>query len=331
MSKAQKETVKNTGMILLIINLLIAGSEIVLQKTLLNNDISPNSISMYRMLFIVIISTIMILCEKLFNKNKKECTYDSDITSIKNNKLKYIIPMIFMGIFKTVNYYFFVNGLKLTKIATTISFINHITTSILIIVFLAMFIPKEKKNLKNIYTILAIPITILGIMFTSEVFLSADSIVSFDIGTVYVLISTIFWALYILFYTKYGINASEVRIIRDAEMISFITYFAYLICTNNLSSAFMISKESLLGIFIFTLIIDIGSILTYYRAIRVVSGTVTTLFSSSSPVISFALCYLILNEKISTYQFIGCILLLVANILLTVKELKEIKKEKLQK
>ncbi|MCQ2749687.1 MAG: DMT family transporter [Clostridia bacterium] len=172
-----------TGYILMVLATIIFGLEIVLQKKILNDSIRPESITIYRAIFTFIAMTVM----NMFNKKDTS----KEVLKDKGEAKKYIKNVILMALFFAFNCYTFATGLKLSS-ATITTFINSVLTTITTVVLLAIFIPKERKNFKSVYTITATIITFIGIMFTNEVFTNKfDASQDFNVGLLFIFISAI--------------------------------------------------------------------------------------------------------------------------------------------
>lgn len=329
---------KVLGIFLMICTAIIFGLEMILQKLVVSNDVSPNSLNMYRMIFIVIILSIYLLLDRIKNKIKNKNLNKKDSKNIKDDKKEiknisdkkiskqYKLINIGMALANCVNYFAFSTGISITDNVSVTEFINVVADSLFIILLLCIFIPKERKNLKNKYIIFAIIFTFVGIIFTNEIFKSTfDFNSNFNKGLGYILLADLAWATYILQIAKLDKESSMIKIVRDNNFLSLIIYGVVLLITNNFKEVMLISPEEILHIFIFMLIIDIGTIVTYYNAIRMVSGIIATIFTLSSPIITFICAYVILNERIDGYQLFGCVLLFIANILLSLEEIRKMK------
>lgn len=90
--------------------------------------------------------------------------------------------------------------------------------------------------------------------------------------------------------------------------------------TNQFIQLFDLQIADIVKIAIGSIIIDVGTVLTYYVAIRIISGVKCSILSLISPIISFILSYFYLGERIVFMQFIGCVLLFIASIILVIRD-----------
>lgn len=126
-------------------------------------------------------------------------------------------------------------------------------------------------------------------------------------------------------YKKINHDISVVRINRDLDYIALAIYTAFLICTKEFIALFTLDISIVIKVALVAIIIDVGTILTYYVAIRIISGVKCSILSLLSPIIAFILSYLWLKERINLMQLSGCILLFVSSLVLLIKEYRESK------
>ena len=99
----------------------------------------------------------------------------------------------------------------------------------------------------------------------------------------------------------------------------------FLISTKEFSQLFSLNIMIIIKVALVAILIDIGTILTYYVAIRIISGVKCSILSLLSPIIAFTLSFLWLKERITLMQLSGCILLFASSLVLIVKEYIETK------
>lgn len=294
----QKEIKK--GYILMLITVIIWGLDNVLIKNILNNDIPSNILTYLRFIFTTTIVSIIL-------KIKKE-NYNKEIINTK-----YKNTILIMAILLSLFYLLQVNGINMTK-AVISEFIGGTMTTIVI---LAIFIKSERKQILNKYTLIALIIAIIGTFYTAL----GDIRFGLDFGVVLIIIADIFWGLYMMTYLKIDTNISAMRVNRDIGIISILIYTVILTVTNQFGEIFNLEIINLLRIAFAAVLIDVGSIITYYVAIRIISGVKCSILTLASPIISFTLSYLWLGERIAVMQYIGCILLFISSILLVIKDI----------
>ena len=291
------------GYILMLITVIIWGLDNVLIKNLLNNAIPSNILTYIRFIFTTTIVGVIL-------KIKKE-NYNKEIINTK-----YKSTVIIMAILLSLFYLLQVNGINMTK-AVISEFIGGTMTTISTIVILAIFIKSERKQILNKYTLIALIIAIIGTFFTAL----GDISFGLDFGVVLIIIADIFWGLYMMTYLKIDTNISAMRVNRDIGIISILIYTVILTVTKQFGEIFNLEIINLLRIAFAAVLIDVGSIITYYVAIRIISGVKCSILTLASPIISFTLSYLWLGERIALMQYVGCILLFASSILLVIKDI----------
>lgn len=291
------------GYILMLITVIIWGLDNVLIKNLLNNAIPSNILTYIRFIFTTTIVGVIL-------KIKKE-NYNKEIINTK-----YKSTVIIMAILLSLFYLLQVNGINMTK-AVISEFIGGTMTTISTIVILAIFIKSERKQILNKYTLIALIIAIIGTFFTAL----GDISFGLDFGVVLIIIADIFWGLYMMTYMKIDTNISAMRVNRDLGIISILIYTVILLVTKQFGEIFNLGIINILKIAFASVLIDVGTIITYYVAIRIISGVKCSILTLASPIISFTLSYLWLGERIALMQYVGCILLFASSILLVIKDI----------
>lgn len=291
------------GYILMLITVIIWGLDNVLIKNLLNNAIPSNILTYIRFIFTTTIVGVIL-------KIKKE-NYNKEIINTQ-----YKSTVIIMAILLSLFYLLQVNGINMTK-AVISEFIGGTMTTISTIVILAIFIKSERKQILNKYTLIALIIAIIGTFFTAL----GDISFGLDFGVVLIIIADIFWGLYMMTYMKIDTNISAMRVNRDLGIISILIYTVILLVTKQFGEIFNLGIINILKIAFASVLIDIGTIITYYVAIRIISGVKCSILTLASPIISFTLSYLWLGERIALMQYVGCILLFASSILLVIKDI----------
>lgn len=306
-TKKDKELKK--GYILMLITVIIWGMDNVLVKSLLNDEI-PTTILIYlRFIFATFIVGIIL-------KIKNE-SYSKEIINSKYKKL-----ITTMAILLSVFYILQVNGLNITK-AVISEFVGTTMTTISTIFILAIFIKSERKQILNKFTLLALIIAIIGTFFTAL----GDVTFGLDFGVVLIIIADIFWGLYTMTYMKINQKVSSMRVNRDLGIVAIIIYTIILLMTNQFGKLFSLGFSNILKIAVISALIDVGTIITYYVAIRIISGVKCSILSLASPIISFTLSYFYLGERIVFMQLGGCMLLFVSSILLVMRDFIENKQK----
>lgn len=302
-----KESIKK-GYFLMLITIVIWGMDNVLIKSLLNNEIPTIVLIYLRFIFAATVINIIL-------KIKKE-TYSKEIIDSKYKKLVTIMALL-LSIFYIIQ----VTGLSMTK-AVISEFVGTTMTTISTIVILSIFIKSERKQILNKFTLLALIIAIVGSFFTAL----GDISFGIDFGVVLIIIADIFWGLYTMTYMKIDTKISAIRVNRDLGIIAIIIFTVIILLTNQFSQIINLGLINILKIAIVSIVLDVGTILTYYVAIRIISGVKCSILSLACPIISFTLSYFWLGERIVLMQFFGCILLFLSSILLVLKDYIEYNK-----
>lgn len=292
----------------MLITVIVWGMDNVLIKSLLNDEIPATILIYLRFIFATLIVEVIL-------KIKKE-TYSKEIINFKYKKL-----IILMAIVLSIYYILQISGLNMTK-AVISEFIGTTMTTISTIIILSIFIKSERKQILNKFTLLALIVAIIGTFFTAL----GDVSFGLDFGVVLIIIADIFWGLYTMTYMKINQKISAMRVNRDLGIVAIIIYTVILLLTKQFSELFNLGVTNILKIAIISIVIDVGTIITYYVAIRIISGVKCSILSLASPIISFTLSYFYLGERIVLMQFGGCMLLFFASILLVVKDLVENKR-----
>lgn len=293
------------GYVLMLLTVIIWGADNVLQKSLLNLEILPMALTYLRLIFATISVQIILLIKKeKYSKEIIDKNYKKQITT--------------MGILLSIFYMLSLNGLKLTK-AVLSEFVGTVITTMSTIIILAIFIKEERKELKNKYTIIALLIAIIGTLMTAL----GDIRIGFDLGIALVIIADIIWGFYIMVYNKIDDNISAIRINRDLGIVAIIIYTIILLATKEFFAIFQMGVLNIFKILIVTLFVDVGTILTYYVAIRIITGIKASILSLLSPIIAFALSYIWLGERIVFIQLIGCFVLFLSSVILVIKDAKQ--------
>lgn len=295
---------KKLGYVLMLITVVIWGLDNVLVKVLLT-DISPNLLTYIRLLTTMIAVTILTSVQG--KKYSKE-TFDK----------KYMILILGMGISLSIYYILSINGLNLTK-AVISEFLSASLTTIFTILIMSIFIKEEREEFFNKYIIIALIISLIGTYFT----MAGDNNINIDGGAVLVIIASVFWGIYMTLYKKINEKISVVRITRDLHIIAIILYTVFFIYTKEISELISFDITIIIKVALVSLLIDVGTILTYYVAIRIISGVKCSILSLLSPIIAFSLSFLWLKERITSMQLLGCVLLFMSSVLLVMKDFNE--------
>ncbi|MGE5473868.1 MAG: DMT family transporter [Ignavibacteriales bacterium] len=299
------------GYIFVIITTLIWGINPTMFKSL-SGFSSSNVQNFFRTLMA---SIILYIYAKCFEEKKQE---NSKVHSIKD----YLLPGIVFYAFAQL----YIFGISISK-ANIASFIMSGLGPVITIVILALFIKEERNLTKDIWVNTSIAIGFIGALLVMLNF-SGSVKYGLDFGAFIVLLGAIFWAIYTTLIRKYFSDVSPIIFCRNIIMMNCLFFFVTILCTGEL---FKIGGFTLLQIGMLLLagvIADAFSNITFFLGVTKVSAIKANIIFLLAPIISLAVTRATLNESLTTQQFIGCMLTLLASILLSVKEFK--KKNKTQ-
>ena len=301
---------KKLGYILMFITVIIWGLDNVLVKSLLT-DISPNLLTYIRLLTTTFGVTILTSIGK---RKYIKGTFDK----------KYLILIFGMGISLVIYYLLSINGLNLTK-AVISEFLSTSLTTVFTILIMSIFIKEERQEFFDKYVIIALIVSLIGTYLTTV----GDNNINIDFGAILIIISCVFWGMYMTMYKKINDSISVVRVSRDLDFVALSIYTLFLLLTQEFNQLFALDIMIIIKVSLVAILIDIGTILTYYVAIRIISGVKCSILSLLSPIIAFTLSFLWLKERITLMQLGGCILLFASSLVLIIKEYMEAKKDRI--
>jgi len=293
------------GYIFVAITTLIWGINPTMFKSL-SGFASPNVQNFFRMLMA---SIFLYIYAKCFEEKKKEIK----VHSIKD----YILPGVVCYAFAQ----FYIFGISLSK-ANIASFIMSGLGPVITIIILALFIKEERKHTKDFWVKTSIVIGFIGAVLVMLNF-SGGIQYGLDFGAFMVLLGAIFWAIYTMLIRKYFSDVSPIIFCRNIIIMNCLFFFVTIIFTGEL---FQLGNLTLLQIGLLLLagiIADAFANITFFLGITKVSAIKANVIFLLAPIISLVVARITLNESLTLQQFIGCMLTLLASILLTANEFRK--------
>ena len=88
-----------------------------------------------------------------------------------------------------------------------------------------------------------------------------------------------------------------------------------------------LSFDEIATTILLALIVDVCCVFTYYRGLEKIESTKANMVLLMTPFISVLSSYMLLNQKINTVQIIGCVIVVVINMVMVSKDLIEDEKD----
>lgn len=301
------------------ITAVIWGLEEVLFKEVLNN-VDVFSVIVLRTLISALGLTIYMKVISIFSKRSNM----SKVKRKKRNK-KYYICIFSMAIALCIHYVLGLYGLSMTQ-ANLSCFLNIGLNSLVTSSLLAIFIKSERKGICRSFSIISFLIAFMG----TYMLIIGNNETTIDYGIVLVILSTIAWGIYILIYELIDYKLSVIEINRNVSLICFIIMTIFMCLTGRISLLLNLPFDIIMKIVVASIIVDIGTVFTYYIGIRIISGVKANVVILMSPLISLIFAYLVLGEVVSGNEEIGCILLFLSSTTVVIDEYieYELQKEK---
>lgn len=237
----------------------------------------------------------------LFKKKSKQSN-----ERITKKDLPYVIGMIVLDIAAPILLMF---GLKMS-LSSSASLLNNfeiVATSLI-----ALFIFKEVISKKMWLAIILVTI--------SSFFLSINNVVefSFSFGSVLVLLATICWG-FENNCTKKLSNKNTYQIVFIKGIFSGIGAFVVAMCMQEkVTNIAYIGLVMLLGFISYGL-----SIFFYIKAQSVIGAAKTSAYYAIAPFIGSFLSFIILNEKLDLFYFIGLVIMILGSVVIIIDTLSK--------
>jgi drug/metabolite transporter (DMT)-like permease len=194
------------------------------------------------------------------------------------------------------------------------------------ILLLTIFNRSERESLWGTFKVVAVSLGLLGVYLIT--------MNNYNIVTDFSSSSSIFylaaigvWALFSVLYRK---NIENMDIHEGFVYITFIMFILYLLTsikTGQLQEFSSLSFDEVATTILLALIVDVCCVFTYYRGLEKIESTKANMVLLMTPFISVVSSYVLLNQEINTVQIIGCIIVVIINIVMVSKDLIEDEKD----
>ena len=189
------------------------------------------------------------------------------------------------------------------------------------ILLLTIFNKSERKSLWSYFKLLGIPLGLVGVyLITMNNFnIEAD----FSSSGWYYLAAVGVWAIFSVLYRK---NIENMDIYEGFVYITFIMFILYLVTamrTGQINEFSSLSFDEIATTILLALIVDVCCVFTYYKGLEKIDSSKANIVLLMTPFISVMASSTLLEDKINKIQIIGCIIVVVLNIVLVSKDLIE--------
>ena len=193
-------------------------------------------------------------------------------------------------------------GLKITT-ASKSGFITGLN-----VVFVPLFIAIKYKKLPNIYTSIGIIISVIGLAL-----LSINGPLGINLGDILTLLCAIFFAMEILFISKYTLSLDPICLTIVTMLTVSILSLLPGILLENLDAVF--NSTSVFALIFTSLFCSAFAYLVQIVAQKYTSPTHTALILLAEPIFSALFAYILLGETMNSRGIIGCILMFLGMVL----------------
>ena len=187
------------------------------------------------------------------------------------------------------------------------------------ILLLTIFNKSERKSLWSYFKVIAIPIGLVGVylitMNNMNIDLDFSSSMKYYLGAVGV------WAVFSVIYRK---NIENMDIHEGFIYITFIMFILYLVTsmrTGQLSLLSSLTFDQIATSVLLSLIVDVCCVFTYYKALEHIDFSKANMILLLTPFISVLSSSMLLGEKVNTVQIVGCVIVVIVNVILVSKDL----------
>jgi len=250
-------------------------------------DITAFEMVFFRWSFtLLLISPILIISYKKILKSLKE-----------DYKILLLLSLLGIGLFNTLVY----TGLKLTT-ATNALIIN--STVPIIVLILSYYILKQNINKKQIFGIFLSSFGVIYLILKGNI-LDIFTL-KFNIGDLWIILSSLTWALYSVFIKFKPKNLSDIELFSLLVTLGFLMILPfYLYQGYGIEYEINLLKNNYL---IFIYISLFTSILSYYfwhQGISEIGASKTAQFAHLMPFFGAILAFVFLGEILQMYHIIG--------------------------
>ncbi|MDX3959368.1 DMT family transporter [Aliarcobacter skirrowii] len=289
-------SIQTKGILLAVISAICYGTNPLGALFLYEEGLNVNSVIFYRFAFATLFLAIFMLIQKR-----------SFFVTFKE-----LLILIFLGLlFGISSISLFSSFLYMDAgLASTILFVYPIFVAILMAIFF-----KEKSS---IITILSISLAIIGVLFLS---VSDEANVS-KIGIILVLTSSLCYAIYIVIINQY-LKLTALKVTLYSMLFCTITIFIHSLFSQS-SNIMPLENFSMWFYSIFlALVPTIISLLFLIKAIQIIGSTSASILGALEPLTAVLIGVLIFNEIITFWLIIGIVLILLAVVMIILKNILE--------
>lgn len=257
----------------------------------IKDDITPLELAFFRWFFVfLMIAPILIIRHK------------NILHSLKQNfKILTILSILGITAFNTLLYF------GLTDTTATNALIINSTVPILVL-FMSYFILNQKINL---YQTIGIILSTLGVLF---LILKADIsnifILKFNQGDIFVVISSISWAMYSVLIKFKPKDLNDFEYFATIVTIGFILLLPfYLYQGYSIQKELKVLKNNYLIFLYVSIFASITSYYLWHYGIDKIGASKTAQFTHLMPIFGIILASIFLKETLETYHLLGAILI----------------------
>ncbi len=289
------------GYILVGISVLLLAYQPALNDSLLEKI--PLTILAYLR---IVVATLCLMIIKITTKKEEK----------EIHKPTLIKESLILGFILSISTIFFCLGVEKNQMT---EFMNNGMLPIFIIMMTSMLFKEERNTMFNLVGSVVVVLAIVGVYLIISNDFSIST--SYDYHLIYVTIGALIWAAYLTYYRKQEENLN----IKDTFLIIgiFLTIFYTIILLNTKELAIIktIDNTSIFTILLLALIVDVGFVFTFYKGVEIIGCNKASIVLMLSPALSTITLAMILNKEVLKIQWIGCGLILLANIVLVSKDL----------
>ncbi len=264
------------------------------QDMVLEQGVSASAVVAFTMLFSTLISLVYCLVRGI---------------SLKITK-RQLIEMIILGaIILAINDVCI--NMAYTYLPVGLATLLHYLYPVIVVILAAIFY--NEKITKNI--ILTIVLSLIGLAIMAIPYLSGSFV-----GIALALITAVTYGIYILLLDKLEMTSLNV-VVKNLYLSLFNALATFVVAF--MGKGQMPTTGGQIGyLFIAGLLLMLGAVFLNLGVVKV-GSTMTAFISLLEPIISVLLTVLVFNEEVNSYQLIGCVFILLAEIPLNLNKKKE--------
>ncbi|MBE6124235.1 MAG: DMT family transporter [Erysipelotrichaceae bacterium] len=276
------------------------------QPNLMNFLLEKLPLILIAFLRIVVATTALFVIRFTTKKEDKEV-----------HKLTLIKESIILGVILSISTIFFCLGMGEMNRMTR--FMSEGMLPIFIIMMASMLFTQERNSMFNLVGSMVVIFAIMGVyLITVNDF---ELPAAYDHKLVYVFLGAITWAGYLIYYRKQEENLN----IKDTFLVVgiFLTlfYLIVMIKGNYLDMVKTVEANMFFMILLLALIVDVGFIFTFYRGVEIIGCNRAGIVLMLCPVLTTVTLAMLANKEVQKIQWIGCGLVILANIIQVSKDL----------